>query len=136
MGYWTINISVKLLFLREQNENLNELYILGHFDIKIQRLKLFYFIFMRKNLSTVKGNFLCFSLKILVWKKQKQFLLLNVASRMNMMVSQMFPVLLHSIYKMLICRRDFMSRRSYRRSLKSDFPLKIVHDTFVKRMSK
>ena len=57
-------------------------------------------------------------------------------ARMNMMVSQMFPVLLHSINKMLICRRDFMSRRFYRRSLKSDFPLKIVHDTFVKGMSK
>lgn len=75
-----MNISVKLLFLSEQNENLNELHILGHFDIRIQRLKLFYFIFMRKNLSMVKGNFLCCSLKILVWKKQKQFLLLNLAS--------------------------------------------------------
>lgn len=55
---------------------------------------------------------------------------------MNMMVSQMFPVLLHSINKMLIYRRDFMSKRFYGRSLKSDFPLIIVHDTFVRRMSK
>lgn len=66
-----MNISVKLLFLSEQNENLNELHILGHFDIRIQRLKLFYFIFMRKNLSMVKGNFLCCSLKNFGLEKTK-----------------------------------------------------------------
>lgn len=80
MDYWPINISVKLLFLSEQNENLNELHVLRHFDVRIQSLRLFYFIFMRKNLSMVKGDFLCYSLKILAWKKQKQFLLLNVAN--------------------------------------------------------
>lgn len=62
-----INISVKKLFKREQNENLNELHILGHFGILIQswKHKLFHLNFMRENLTVAIRNSLHHSLQIL-----------------------------------------------------------------------